>query len=49
MSLFNNTWVLSLTIGLIIFGIAYLNSEKILKSLFKKTFGVQKEILGNHG
>lgn len=45
MSLFNNIWILSLTIGLVVFVIAYINSERILQFLFKKTFGVQKEIL----
>ncbi len=45
MSLFNNIWVLTGTISLMVFIISYLNSEKILKILFRKTFGAQDEIL----
>ena len=45
MSLFNHTWILSLTIGLMIFVIFYLQSYKILNFLSEKTFGAQKEIL----
>ena len=42
---FNNTWILSLTVGAICFLIFYLQSEKILKFLRERTFGAQKEIL----
>ena len=45
MSLFNNTWVLSLAVGLMIFVIFYLQSHRILQFLSDKTLGAQKEIL----
>lgn len=45
MSLFNNTWILSLTVGMMIFVIFYVQSHKIIKFLSDKTFGTQKEIL----
>ena len=45
MSWFNNTWILSLTVGAMSFLVFYLQSEKILKFLSEKTFGTQKEIL----
>ena len=45
MSVFNNTWIFIFTIALIIFVIAYLNTERALKFLIKKTFGAQEEIL----
>ena len=45
MSLFNNTWILSFTVGLMIFVIFYLQSHKILQFLSDTTLGAQKEIL----
>ena len=45
MSLFNNTWILCFTVALLVLIIFYLNSEKWIKFLSEKSFGVQKEIL----
>ena len=45
MSIFNNMWVLSFFIGLMIFIISYLQSEKLFKFCSEKTLGAQKEIL----
>ncbi|MCZ0933065.1 MAG: type II secretion system F family protein [Oligoflexia bacterium] len=45
MSLFNNTWILCFTVGLIVTVVFYLNSEKWLKFLSEKSLGSQKEIL----
>ena len=45
MSLFNNTWILCLTIAVMVTITVYLNSEKWIKFLSEKSFGVQKEIL----
>ena len=45
MSLFNNTWILTSTIGFITGFIFYLNSEKWIQFFTEKSLGVQKEIL----
>ena len=45
MSLFNNIWVLSLTVGALIFIVAYLQFDKFLRFVSQKSFGVQEEIL----
>ena len=45
MSLFNNTWILTSTIGFITGFIFYLNSEKWVQFFTEKSLGVQKEIL----
>lgn len=45
MSLFNNTLILSSTVGAMIFVIFYLQSHKFLQILIERSFGVQKEIL----
>lgn len=45
MSLFNNTWILSLLVGVMIFVIVYLQFHKILQFFYTRTLGVQKEIL----
>ena len=45
MNFFNNTLALISVIGLIVFVISYLQSDKILKFFSNKTFGAQKEIL----
>jgi len=45
MSLFNNIWILSATVGLMVFVISYLQSHKFLKFLSEKTLGAQEEIL----
>ena len=45
MSLFNNVWILSATVGLMVFVIFNLQSHKFLKFLSEKTLGAQEEIL----
>lgn len=45
MNVFNNTLVLSFVVGLMVFIISYLRSEKILKFFSEKTLGAQQEIL----
>ena len=40
-----NKWILSALVGLLVFVISYLQSDRILKFLSEKTFGAQKEIL----
>ncbi len=45
MSLFHNTWILSLTIGAIAFVIFYLQSHRMLVFLSERTLGTQEEIL----
>lgn len=45
MSLFNNIFILSSTVGAMIFIISYLQSDKIMKFFSEKTLGAQKEIL----
>ena len=45
MSLFNNVWILSATVSLIVFLISYFHSDRIFNFFSTKSFGTQKEIL----